>query len=744
MLRKLILSRIAASLCLVVAFGPAFAADPADGAQPPTRRPKIGLVLGGGGAKGISHIGVIKVLEELHIPVDYIAGTSMGSLVGGAYASGMSSDEMTRLVEKLDWDKVFSDLPPRKDQSVYLKRLSDENLWPLVLGIGRGGVSLPSGVIAGQQLGYFLDKLAAAGAGARTFDELEIPYRAVATNALTGRMVVFDRGDLADAMRASMSVPGAFVPAEIGKQLYLDGGLVRNLPIDVVRGMGADVVIAVNLQSPLATREQLDSALTVTVQMIDILMQQNVDAQLATLTDADALIQPDLKGYGSTSFDQARSLIPLGEKAARAIAEKLERYSLPASEYRVLRGEQRARYRPPPPLEKILVDTTGLKYVNPQAVEARLRLPKGQPVDIEELTHKVDVLYGTGDFERISYDFEDQDGQRILVVQPVEKPGGPNYLRLGLQLSTDFKGDNAFVLLGNYTMTWINRLGAQWRNDIGLGSPAFIRSEFYQPLDLGGPWFVAPSVFAGRQVVNFFEGDNVAAQARENRLIAAFDVGATIEPSAQLRAGVFTGKLNATPTVSVPGLSTVDAGLGGYQLSGVYDSLDNVGFPTQGSFVRAGLTLGRTGLGSALNYQKAELSWLSAWSFGRNTVSAALRGGSGYNGELPFYELYSIGGFLNLSGYRTAQLQGQSVALGRLMYYYRVASLGLIGSVYTGASLEAANVYGSLTGPTPTGLQYAGSVFLGADTIIGPAYIAYGHAQEGNSAFYLYVGYPYR
>jgi NTE family protein len=743
-LRKLILSRIAASLCLVVAFGPAFAADPADGAQPPTRRPKIGLVLGGGGAKGISHIGVIKVLEELHIPVDYIAGTSMGSLVGGAYASGMSSDEMTRLVEKLDWDKVFSDLPPRKDQSVYLKRLSDENLWPLVLGIGRGGVSLPSGVIAGQQLGYFLDKLAAAGAGARTFDELEIPYRAVATNALTGRMVVFDRGDLADAMRASMSVPGAFVPAEIGKQLYLDGGLVRNLPIDVVRGMGADVVIAVNLQSPLATREQLDSALTVTVQMIDILMQQNVDAQLATLTDADVLIQPDLKGYGSTSFDQARSLIPLGEKAARAIAEKLERYSLPASEYRVLRGEQRARYRPPPPLEKILVDTTGLKYVNPQAVEARLRLPKGQPVDIEELTHKVDVLYGTGDFERISYDFEDQDGQRVLVVQPVEKPGGPNYLRLGLQLSTDFKGDNAFVLLGNYTMTWINRLGAQWRNDIGLGSPAFIRSEFYQPLDLGGPWFVAPSVFAGRQVVNFFEGDNVAAQARENRLIAAFDVGATIEPSAQLRAGVFTGKLNATPTVSVPGLSTVDAGLGGYQLSGVYDSLDNVGFPTQGSFVRAGLTLGRTGLGSALNYQKAELSWLSAWSFGRNTVSAALRGGSGYNGELPFYELYSIGGFLNLSGYRTAQLQGQSVALGRLMYYYRVASLGLIGSVYTGASLEAANVYGSLTGPTPTGLQYAGSVFLGADTIIGPAYIAYGHAQEGNSAFYLYVGYPYR
>jgi NTE family protein len=277
-----------------------------------------------------------------------------------------------------------------------------------------------------------------------------------------------------------------------------------------------------------------------------------------------------------------------------------------------------------------------------------------------------------------------------------------------------------------------------------LGSPAFLRSEFYQPLDVTGPWFVAPSVFAGRQVVNFFEGDNVAAQVRENRLIAEFDVGATIEPSAQLRAGVFTGTLNATPTVSIPGLSEQTSGLGGYRFSGVYDSRDNVGFTREGTLVRAGLTLARTSLGSQLNYQMAELSWLSAWSFGRNTISGALRGGSGFNGDLPFYELYAIGGLFNLSGYRSGQLQGQSVALGRLMYYNRFASLGLVGSVYAGFSLEAGNVYGSFTGVAPTGVQYAGSVFLGADTIIGPAYLAYGHAQEGNSAFYLYIGYPYR
>jgi NTE family protein len=742
--RTLILCRVTCLLCLALAFAPAFAADPTEATQPPPHRPKIGLVLGGGGARGISHIGVIKVLEELRIPVDYVAGTSMGSLVGGAYASGMSPDEMARLVEGLDWSKVFSDLPPRKDRSFYLKRLEDESLWPLVLGVGRGGVSLPSGAIAGQQLGFFLDKLAARGAGVQSFDELDIPFRAVATNAVTGKMVVFDSGSLADAMRASMSVPGAFAPAEIGDQLYLDGGIVRNLPVDVVRGMGADVVIAVNLEAPLATRDQLNSALTVTLQMIDILLKGNVNEQLATLTETDVLILPDLKGYSSAGFDKAPALIPIGEKAARAIADKLKRYSLPEKEYLALRAEQRARYRVPAPIEKIRVDTAGLRYVNPQWVDAGLRLGKDQPVDIEDITHKIDVLYGTGDFERISYGFEYENGERVLVVQPVEKPGGPNYLRFGLRAYTDFKGDNEFIVLGNYTMTWLNRLGAQWRNDIGIGSSSFVRSEFYQPLDVTGPWFVAPYVFAGTQKVNFFEGDQVAAQVRETRAIAALDAGATIGTSAQLRAGVFTGALHATPTVIIPGVSDVSAGLGGYQFSAAYDSRDNVGFPREGTFARAGATFSRTALGSDLNYQQAELSWLSAWSFGRNTVSAALRGASGFNGDLPYYDLYAIGGFLNLSGYRVNQLQGQSVALGRLMYYYRAATLSFIGNVYAGASLEAGNVYGAFPEPTSTGLKIAGSLFLGADTLIGPAYFAYGHAEAGNSAFYVYLGYPYR
>jgi NTE family protein len=257
--------------------------------------------------------------------------------------------------------------------------------------------------------------------------------------------------------------------------------------------------------------------------------------------------------------------------------------------------------------------------------------------------------------ERISYGFEYENGERVLVVEPVDKFVGPNYLRFGLRAATDFQGDNQFMVLGNYTMTWLNRLGAQWRNDVGLGSSSFARTEFYQPLSLAGPWFVAPSAFVGRQVVNFFEGDAVAAQVRETRAIAALDAGATLGTSAQFRAGVFTGTVHATPTVIIPGVSNVNAGLGGYQFSAAYDTRDNVGFPRTGTFARAGLTFSRTDLGSDLNYQQAEASWLSAWSFGRNTVSAALRGGSGFNSDLPFYDLYAIGGFLNLSGYRVNQ-----------------------------------------------------------------------------------------
>lgn len=709
----------------------------------PPQRPKIGLVLGGGGALGISHIGVIKVLEQMRIPIDYVAGTSMGSLVGGAYASGMSPEEMERRVRELDWAFVFRDLPPRKEFSLYRKQLQTRGLWALELGLDKRGLQVQGGALFGQRLGYFLDELAHGAAGAETFDQLEMPFRAIATDAETGEMVVFDRGDLAKAMRASMSVPGAFAPEPISGRIYLDGGLVRNLPVDIVRQMGADVVIVVNLAPPPLKQEDLGNLLTVTLQMVNILIKRNVREQLATVTPADVLIEPDLTGYSSASFDKGDKLIPIGQAAAEKMAQQLARYSLPENAYEAFRSEQRRRVPVPRPVDAIDLDLAGLKRVNPARVAERLALKPGETVSPEELNRRVDLLYGTGDFERISYRFEERDGKRVLVVLPVEKPWGPNYLRFGLKLSSDFEGEGDFTLLGNYTMTWLNRLGAELRNDVGIGRNPFIQSEFYQPLTYSGRWFVAPRLYAGEQLVDFFQGNDRIAQLQETRLIAGIDAGVNFFTYGQIRAGLFTGHLHAVPNISLRGLETVNAGLGGVEVSGLYDRLDSAAFPRDGWYARGAIQYARPELGSESSYRKADLSMQAAWSYGRNTFSAGLRGGTSFGTELPFYELYSLGGFLNLSGYRTNQFQAQSVALGRVMYYRRIAGSDLLGSVYVGLSLEAGKVFQPFLDAPVDEYRTSGAVFLGADSILGPAYLAFGHADDGSSQVYFYLGLPY-
>ena len=274
-----------AALAIVCA---AQTALPAPGDPPVTpaagkKRPKIGLVLSGGGARGITHVGVIKVLEEMNIPVDYIAATSMGSIVGGLYAIDTTPTQLEKLVTSIHWASMFSDSPPRKDLTFREKQREDRFPLPLEIGIRDGEIRGFQGALTGANLELFLHELTGSADGIASFDNLPIPFRCVSTNMVTGKPYVFERGPLYQAMRASMSIPGLFSPAEYGGQILGDGGLVDNLPIDIVRGMGADIVIAVNIGTPLMERDQLTSILGLTSQMINILTEQNVRAQLATL-----------------------------------------------------------------------------------------------------------------------------------------------------------------------------------------------------------------------------------------------------------------------------------------------------------------------------------------------------------------------------------------------------------------------------------------------------------------------------
>ncbi len=368
--------------------GPAVApAAPAASAPPlaavQTPRPRIGLVLSGGGARGAAHIGVLKVLEELRVPVDVIAGTSMGSIVGGSYASGQTVAAMTRDVANIKTEMLARDQPPRQEISIHLKQEDWLDYIGPQFGFRDGSLLLPKGAITGVALEAVLRDLALAK-GDSNFDKLPIPFRAIATDVVSGQMTVLRSGDLATAMRASMSVPGAIAPVQIDGKMLVDGGLTRNLPVDVARAMGADVIIAVNLGTPLLKRDQITSALSVATQMLNILTEQNVQASLASLKPTDVLILPELGSFSAGDFDNMPSTIPIGEAAARKVADQLRRYSLPPQQYAAHRqGQVRVVAEDTRRIDEIRVE--GLSRVNEEVVIQSMETSAGAPLDVGTL-----------------------------------------------------------------------------------------------------------------------------------------------------------------------------------------------------------------------------------------------------------------------------------------------------------------------------------------------------------------------
>ncbi len=394
--------------------------------NPPLNRPKIALVLSGGGARGAAHIGVIKVLEELRIPVDIVTGTSIGALVGAAYASGTPIRDLEELVRKTNWNDVFTDSSPREDRSFLRKEEDQARLLKLEMGIKDYSVRLPPGAITGQKLDQLFSSITRFAPGTVDFDRLPIPFRAVTTDAETGKMFVLKQGRLADAMRASMSVPGAVAPLEINDRIFLDGGLTRNLPVDIARDMGADIVIAVNIGSGLLKRQELLSVLGVSLQMINILTEQNVRASIESLKSTDILITPALDEVSATDFSRSTEAMRIGEAAARALGDKLALLSLSEDAYFHYQGAIRtARGRPVIEGETIdLVEVVGLERANTSEVKRTLDIKPGEPVDFKKLDAGISRIFGTGYFERVNYSLLDDNNLQVLRINAREKQWG--------------------------------------------------------------------------------------------------------------------------------------------------------------------------------------------------------------------------------------------------------------------------------------------------------------------------------
>jgi NTE family protein len=711
--------------------------------EPGGKRPKICLVLSGGGARGAAHVGVLKVLEEYRVPVDCIVGTSMGSLVGAGYATGTSVAEMEKINAEITTELLFKEDPPRDELSM---RRKVDDYRPYIgpeFGIGGTGFGLPKGVVTGVQLETVLRRLAKAK-GYHNFDKLPIQFRAVATDLVTGKVVVFSKGELANVMRASMSVPGAVAPAEFGGRMLVDGMLTSNLPVETARAMGADIIIAVNVGTPLLKREELTSILGVSGQMLSILTEQNVQKSLASLKPADILITPELGDYSTGDFDNLPKISPLGETATRKVAERLAQLSLPPAEYAALRKRQTVSVEPDlSPVDEIRFDN--LQRVNPQSVKATMETKVGQPIDQKVLDQDMRRIYGTGDFEHVNYRYVEEPGKRVLAVDAVEKSWGPDYLHFGLGLSSDLSGDAFYELLATYRQTWLNSLGAEWRTDVQFGRTGSLYTEFYQPLNAEGWFFVAPYAGVERRTTNIFQGDTRLAIYDIFSDVVGVDAGIQFRQYGTVRLGILGGK-NVT-TLDTGPQSLLQSGSnaqGAYTARLFLDRLDNVNFPRMGWSGGLNVYDSTSTLGADNNYTKWGAEGNAVYSYGNHTFNlAAKTGGRIGSNPLPYYDQFQWGGFLQQSGYRTGQLYGETLSFGRLMYYHRIMRGSLLEGAYGGFSLEGGKVGDPLVPGSPDGLLKSASVFVSVDSPVGPVYFGYGHAQDGNSSYYFYLGRPF-
>lgn len=704
------------------------------------QRPRVALVLSGGGARGAAHVGVLRVLEEMRVPIDLIVGTSAGAVVGGLYASGMSPDEITVFLTDLDWDRALTDRPPRRNLSFRRKEDDARYLTRLEIGYRNGRLYLPRGLIAGQNVNFLLKTQTLDAAAIERFDDLPIPFRAIATDIETGEMVVLDHGDLALAMRASMSVPGAFAPVEVDGRLLVDGGLVRNLPVDVARSLGADVVIAVNVATPLAARDELADVVGLSIQVINVLTLQNVADSVAALTERDVLIQPELRTVEASAFRQIRQAIASGISATRAAAARLAPLAIAPEKYQHYLDRQRGRNREPPVID--FIEVVGNERVATEVISSRVRTASGQPLDLDVLAVDLERVYAIGDFENVNFSIVERDGTQGLRILVREKAWGPHYLKFGLNVMEDFEGGSAYDLLFNHTLTNVNDLAGEWKTDVQLGETRALTSEFFQPLNTGGNWFLAPEIFFTSTTFDLFSGSERLAEYRSRRAGVALDAGWQPDNVGEIRIGVSRAKADAEKRIGDSGLPDLHDELGQYRFEATIDQIDSIDFPRQGFYARLSGEFARSALGSEIEYDKMGFEVTGAISGSRNTLVLSAEYGTSRESDLPLYDQYALGGFLSLSGMRQGQLRGDAVAAMRLIYMGRLYKLSpLVGdALYAGLSVEFGNVWAKEEDIDLKNMRSGNALFVGSDTVLGPLLIGFGYAEGGNRAIYLSLG----
>jgi NTE family protein len=705
-------------------------------------RPRVGLVLAGGGAKGGAHVGVLKVLEEMHVPVDCIAGTSMGALVGGGYASGIPAAEMQAFLRGVDWRLVIGGLGRRNLEPIEQKRQGVTYSNQLQLGIQHSRVVLAPGLINASAIDDLLRGFVGKARTQTDFDRLPIPYRAVATDMVSGRMVVLDHGDLATAMRASMAVPGAFAPVLMDGYILSDGGLVRNIPVDVARNLCAEVLIVVNLVVPSVTPEQLQSAPQLLGRMTDLMFEANQRLQLETLTAQDVLIDVEMGDIGSMDFERTPDAIALGEAAARRAAPQLARFAVSSDEYLAWRSKVTSE-------QAIKVRVGEVRFakmprVNPEYLDHIAGIKAGDTVTTEQISGGVERMAALQDIASVGYELKGDPENTTLEWLPSVKSWGPDYLKFDLGLYADASGDDrGLALYLQHERTWVNRLGGQWRNELQLGSEQLVNTSFYQPLEVTQRFFVEPKAFWNRDWQNvFYDGANVARYRFDDRG-GRLDFGVNISNQSQLRVGYLVSEREVsleTGSPLLPQLQATDAGL---VVAAIHDSRDTAFRPTRGVVTAVEYYKSDQQFGGQRNWQRVEAGLGVAVPFRQEIFWMSAAGGSGLGSKLPADRLFALGGPGSFPGYEIAEIRAAAYWTVSGAYLWQLTDLfSLRGqALYAGLRLQTGHAYDELDGQDDGQIESI-TLYLTGRTPVGPLTVGFATTRTSVHSLWFSLGRP--
>ncbi|QEI14145.1 BamA/TamA family outer membrane protein [Cellvibrio japonicus] len=709
-------------------------AEQASGAS--GKRPVTALVLGGGGARGAAHIGVLQVLEQERIPVDCVVGTSMGALVAGAYAAGLAPSEMLDKLAEADWTDMFLDTADYSQLSYRKKRVNKGLLLGTEMGITKRGVQIMPGVIAGEKIKLFFNFLVSDEQGQHQIENLSLPLAIVATDIGTGERVVIRKGSLTHAMRASMSVPGLMAPVEYEGGQLVDGGLVDNLPIGIGRGLcNADRVIAINVGSPLRPADEVGSLLSVTGQMIGILTKQNVERSLATLTGNDIYMAPELGNIKSTDFKRYAEAAEAGRQTALRYLYALKDLSVSPEAYAQWNVQRRVEREPIVRIDEIHI--APLNRVNSDFVERLVRQRPGENVDRRRLEQDLIRIYGAGYFDSVDYRIYQHDGVNRLDILAREKNWSSDYVTFGFTVAEEYRHGASVNLRGAYRNTWINSYGGEFFAVLDAGTDPYVELDFYQPLDTRHKYFVEPRYISNRQTSNIFiDGDKIAEYELTTHSVELM-LGRNVGIWGQVRSGWREYDIKASADISLLNLPDANERYGGWLTEVLFDARNRLYFPSQGWSGDLGYFAS-----PQADYEKLFTRLDYAHPLGDFVLGARGSFVTSINDPLPVYDSAQLGGFLNLSGYARNQILADQALYLHLRAEKIVGRmpLGLSGDLRMGLALEGAKLEDAYTLTKDDDWLNSAAIYWGGETPVGPVYIGYGFTFSGDYNFYFQIG----